>query len=99
RTKYRGRAFPSFRLRRSCGEAKIGLVTHHAAATSPPGFLPPPSHLSSTRSRVMLTIWGDRQRYCDGITRRNFLQIGAFGAGLTLADVLRARAATPAAAS
>jgi uncharacterized protein DUF1501 len=41
----------------------------------------------------MLTIWGDSQRYCDGINRRNFLQLGAFGAGLTLADVLRARAA------
>jgi hypothetical protein len=41
----------------------------------------------------MLTIWGDRQRYCDGINRRNFLQLGAFGAGLTLTDVLRARAA------
>ena len=41
----------------------------------------------------MLKIWGDNQRYCDGINRRNFLQIGAFGAGLTLADVLRVRAA------
>jgi hypothetical protein len=41
----------------------------------------------------MLTIWGDAQRYCDGINRRNFLQLGAFGAGLTLADVLRLRAA------
>ena len=41
----------------------------------------------------MLTIWGDKQRYCDGINRRNFLQIGAFGAGLTLADVLRLQAA------
>ena len=41
----------------------------------------------------MLTVWGRRQRYCDGINRRNFLRIGAFGAGLTLADVLRARAA------
>jgi hypothetical protein len=40
----------------------------------------------------MLTIWGSKQRYCDGINRRNFLQIGAFGAGLTLADVLRAKA-------
>src|SRR5207302_1231056 len=45
----------------------------------------------------MLTLWGAKQRFCDGISRRNFLQIGAFGAGLTLADVLRARAATPAA--
>ncbi len=41
----------------------------------------------------MLTFWGDRQRYCDNISRRNFLRIGAFGAGLTLADVLRLRAA------
>ncbi len=41
----------------------------------------------------MLTFWGNRQRYCDGINRRNFLQIGAFGAGLTLADMLRVKAA------
>src|SRR5437588_7531319 len=40
----------------------------------------------------MLTIWGARQRFCDGISRRNFLKIGAFGAGLTLAEMLRARA-------
>src|SRR5712691_2602296 len=40
----------------------------------------------------MLTIWGARQRFCDGITRRGFLRIGAFGAGLTLAEMLRARA-------
>lgn len=40
----------------------------------------------------MFTIWGSKQRFCDGMTRRNFLQIGAFGAGLTLADVLRLRA-------
>jgi hypothetical protein len=41
----------------------------------------------------MLTLWGNRQRFCDGISRRNFLQVGAFGAGLTLAGMLRARAA------
>ena len=41
----------------------------------------------------MLTIWGDRQPHCDGVTRRNFLRIGAFGAGLTLTDMLRAKAA------
>src|SRR2546423_349244 len=40
----------------------------------------------------MLTLWGAKQKFCDGISRRNFLQIGAFGAGLTLADMLRARA-------
>ncbi len=39
----------------------------------------------------MLTLWGDRQRFCDGLTRRNFLRIGAFGAGLSLADMLRSR--------
>ncbi|HZY89561.1 MAG TPA: DUF1501 domain-containing protein [Gemmataceae bacterium] len=42
----------------------------------------------------MLTLWGSRQPFCDGISRRNFLQVGAFGAGLTLAGMLRARAAT-----
>jgi hypothetical protein len=40
----------------------------------------------------MLTLWGAKQGFCDGISRRNFLQIGAFGAGLTLADMLRMRA-------
>jgi hypothetical protein len=40
----------------------------------------------------MLTLWGRRHRFCDGITRRSFLKIGAFGAGLTLADVLRGQA-------
>jgi hypothetical protein len=41
----------------------------------------------------MLTLWGSAQRFCDGMTRRGFLQIGAFGAGLTLAEMLRLRAA------
>jgi uncharacterized protein (DUF1501 family) len=41
----------------------------------------------------MLTVTGSRQSFCDGVSRRNFLKIGAFGASLTLADVLRARAA------
>jgi hypothetical protein len=41
----------------------------------------------------MLTLWGSRQHFCDGISRRNFLQIGAFGAGLSLAGMLKARAA------
>ncbi len=39
----------------------------------------------------MLTFWGDKQPFCDGMTRRGFLKIGAFGAGLTLADMLRLR--------
>jgi hypothetical protein len=40
----------------------------------------------------MLTLWGRPQPFCDGISRRNFLKIGAFGAGLTLADMLRGEA-------
>jgi hypothetical protein len=43
----------------------------------------------------MFTLWGARQPYCDGISRRSFLRVGAFGAGLTLADVLRLRATPP----
>jgi hypothetical protein len=39
----------------------------------------------------MFTILGRRQPHCDGISRRNFLQIGAFGS-LSLAGMLRARA-------
>jgi len=39
----------------------------------------------------MLTIWGEKQPFCDGISRRSFLRIGALGAGLTLADLLRGR--------
>ncbi len=41
----------------------------------------------------MLEISGAAQSFCDGVSRRNFLRIGALGAGLTLADILRLRAA------
>jgi hypothetical protein len=41
----------------------------------------------------MLTITGPRSpRFCDGLSRRNFLRIGAFGGVLSLADLLRLRA-------
>jgi hypothetical protein len=41
----------------------------------------------------MLTLWGPRRRFCDHISRRDFLQAGALGlGGLTLADTLRLRA-------
>jgi len=40
----------------------------------------------------MLTILGSKQKFCDGVDRRNFLKIGAFGAGLSLADMLRNKA-------
>jgi hypothetical protein len=47
----------------------------------------------------MFTIWGKAQKFCDGMTRRNFLRVGAFGAGLSLAGMLRARAGTGASAN
>jgi hypothetical protein len=40
----------------------------------------------------MLTIYGNQRRFCDGISRRDFLRVGAFGATLTLADMLRLQA-------
>src|SRR5215831_9153069 len=41
----------------------------------------------------MLTIPGEPNRWCDGISRRDFLQIGGLGAvGLALPDLFRARA-------
>jgi hypothetical protein len=40
----------------------------------------------------MLSFLGSQQRFCDGVNRRNFLKIGAFGATLSLADMLRVRA-------
>jgi hypothetical protein len=45
----------------------------------------------------MLNIFGRSERYCDGISRRSFLKIGGFtfgAASLSLADILRAEAAT-----
>src|SRR5436190_8197780 len=44
---------------------------------------------------VMLTIFGQGNRLCDGISRRSFLKIGALGVGvggLTLADIFRSEA-------
>ena len=40
----------------------------------------------------MFTFLGSKQGFCDGVNRRNFLKIGAFCAGLTLADMLRLQA-------
>ena len=42
----------------------------------------------------MFSVWsGKSNRYCDGLSRRSFLQVGALGiGGLTLADLLRAEA-------
>ncbi len=40
----------------------------------------------------MLNIIGSKLKFCDGMNRRGFMKIGAFGAGLTLADMLRSKA-------
>src|SRR3954468_14712266 len=43
----------------------------------------------------MLTIYGNRTRFCDGVSRRNFLKIGALGlGGLALPNLLRAESAS-----
>lgn len=39
----------------------------------------------------MLTIYGDKQRFCDGVSRRNFLKIGTLAlGGLSLPQILQA---------
>jgi Protein of unknown function (DUF1501) len=43
----------------------------------------------------MLTIFGRKQRFCDGVSRRNFLKVGMLGlgaTGLSLTDLFRAEA-------
>ncbi len=41
----------------------------------------------------MFTLWGPQYRFCDRVSRRDFLRAGALGlGGLTLADLLRLRA-------
>ena len=40
----------------------------------------------------MLSVQGSGHRFCDGVSRRSFLQIGGLGlGGLTLADLMRAQ--------
>ncbi len=43
----------------------------------------------------MLTVYGSPARYCDGLSRRSFLKVGALGVGgLTLPQLMRAEAAS-----
>src|SRR5262249_58402146 len=61
------------------------------------GRTSPPHPAARKGSVAMLTIFGRSERYCDGLSRRSFLRIGALGVGagcLTLADVFRAEAST-----
>src|SRR4051812_2574292 len=47
----------------------------------------------SARSRIMITLMGRSQLCGDGVSRRDFLRLGALAVGgLTLADVLRLQA-------
>src|SRR5262249_11529919 len=79
------------------GEGRQGEVARHPVsllfAASRPDIVnyrsPYPGH---REGGLMFTIWGAKERFCDGTSRRGFLQIGAFGAARTLADMLRLRA-------
>src|SRR5262245_39693485 len=71
----------------------------HAPAGLSAADVRPPAHLPATRTKrgvtSMLTIFGQKTRFCDGVSRRSFLRIGALGVaagGLTLADIFRAEA-------
>src|SRR3954449_617026 len=51
----------------------------------------------ATEGAAVLTIFGGRSRFCDGVSRRNFIKVGALGlGGLALPQLLRAQAASPA---
>src|SRR5438270_12030387 len=52
----------------------------------------PPGPTLSPRRQSMLTMFGRALRCCDGLSRRQFLQVGALGTALSLADLLRADA-------
>ena len=51
------------------------------------------SCLFDPRGGAVLKLLGRRHRQCDGVTRRDFLQIGSLGlGGLTMADLIRLKA-------
>src|SRR5262249_4251290 len=63
-------------------------IVHTQFALPPTGLFSP-----TCVEHTMLTFWGDRHSFCDRVSRRDFLRVGAFGlGGLGLADVLRLRA-------
>src|ERR1051325_8224743 len=59
--------------------------------TSRPGMICSHCSAEALRNRLMLTIYGNKSRFCDGVSRRNFLKIGTLSlGGLTLSQLLRA---------
>ena len=70
------------------------LLRTHCVIIGDIAYHPPYCRSYQKGASVMLTLWGSKpSSLCDGMSRRNFLKIGAFGAGLTLADMLRLKAA------
>src|SRR5215469_11629853 len=70
-----------------------------STAQIPPGrrqIAPARTPASQKRSpRLMLTIYGQKDRYCEGVSRRSFLKIGGLGVGagaLSLTDLFRLEA-------
>ena len=60
-----------------------------------PAILASPENRSSHHLNRAMNLTRNRQRFCDGISRRQMLQIGAAGlAGLNLPDILGAEART-----
>src|SRR6266404_5792170 len=92
----RGAAFRHIRL--THGRANLTLVQFPTLLVCLPTRMEPRLRPASLLEGVfrMLTIFGRKQRFCDGVSRRSFLKIGAFAFGayhLSLADVLRAETA------
>ena len=57
--------------------------------------MPAASYLTKPKGPRMLNIAGPAAKYCDGVSRRSFLKVGAFAFGatyLSLADIYRAEA-------
>src|SRR5688500_9151305 len=64
-----------------------------------------PYQSNPSRAEAMFTIYGKKERFCDGVSRRGFLKIGAMAAGgmaaggITLPGLLRAESAAGAKAT
>ncbi len=69
------------------GSARRRTIVMNAA------YPPFPENSCQQGDVLMLNLFGPSQRLCDGVTRRDFLRVGALGVGgLTLADLLRLKA-------